>query len=99
MTKAGQWAAVGAILAAVWAAMYTGKVETNETVVSILPFVPFIFLCCFGSYSLFIIGLSLFTFGDADEAAAELVEEIKEAKADLLKHNITVPSEDEEEAS
>jgi len=48
MTKAGQCAAVGAVLVAVWAAVITGTVGTNETVVGLMPFAPFYLLCCFG---------------------------------------------------
>jgi hypothetical protein len=48
MTKAGQCAAVGAVLMAVWAAVITGTVATNETVVGLMPFAPFYLLCCFG---------------------------------------------------
>jgi len=45
------------------------------------------------SYSLFSIGYSLFTFGDADEAADELRKEVVEAKKDLAKKGIIVADE------
>eukprot|EP00038_Savillea_parva_P018008 m.22147 g.22147 ORF g.22147 m.22147 type:complete len:94 (-) comp3960_c0_seq1:406-687(-) len=93
MTKAQECGIVGVSLIAAWAAVLFGVLPVNDTVMGIMPFAPFLLLCCFGSYSLFSIGYSLFTFGDADEAADELRLEVLEAKKDLAAKGITVADE------
>mmetsp|Transcript_138621 Transcript_138621/g.196309 ORF Transcript_138621/g.196309 Transcript_138621/m.196309 type:complete len:94 (+) Transcript_138621:134-415(+) len=90
MTKAARFGLVGFALVAMWAAVLTGAIPTSDTVVSIMPYAPFNLLCCFGSYSLLSIGYSLFTFGDADEAADELKKQVEEARRDLARHGIEV---------
>ena len=44
---------------------------------------PFWGLVTFGAYALISIGMSLMALSNCDKAAAELTEEIKEAKKDL----------------
>eukprot|EP00037_Helgoeca_nana_P033096 m.416633 g.416633 ORF g.416633 m.416633 type:complete len:94 (-) comp30048_c0_seq1:263-544(-) len=93
MTKAGTWGVVALVLSVAWGLVLSGQVATNDTVMGIMPFAPFNLLCCFGSYSLFSIGYSLFTFGDADDAADEVKREVIEAKRDLASKGIIVASE------
>jgi dolichyl-phosphate mannosyltransferase polypeptide 3 len=51
---------------------------------------PFWFLVSFGAWLLFRLGWGMFTFRDTPDAYAELMEEIKEAKADLRAKGVTV---------
>jgi len=56
----------------------------------IIPFAPILALVGFGIYSLVVILYNLATFPQCKPAAQELVQQIKEAKADLKKKGISI---------
>ncbi|KAK0743015.1 dolichol-phosphate mannosyltransferase subunit 3 [Schizothecium vesticola] len=56
----------------------------------VVPLLPFWFLVSFGAWLLFRLGWGMFTFRDTPEAYAELMDEIKLAKADLRVRGVDV---------
>ena len=52
--------------------------------------IPYTALIWFGCYSLGTISINMLTFRECPEAAAELLEEIKEARADLARKGVSV---------
>lgn len=56
--------------------------------------IPFWALISFGAYLLFKLGWGVFTFNDVPEAHAELMGQIKEARADLRAQGVDVGADD-----
>ncbi|XP_063710041.1 dolichol-phosphate mannosyltransferase subunit 3 [Culicoides brevitarsis] len=85
MTKLMQWLLALSVLAGVYFALVLKKIQNqfvddNEFLVQIS---PIILLGLFGVYSVVVVLYRTLTFNDCQEAADELQEQIKEAKADL----------------
>ena len=55
---------------------------------------PFWALISFGAYLLFKLGWGVFTFNDVPDAHAELMSQIKEARADLRAQGVDVGADD-----
>ncbi len=66
---------------------YLGK-ETKQVQL------PFWALISFGAYLLFKLGWGVFTFNDVPQAHAELMAQIKEARADLRAKGVDVGADD-----
>jgi len=62
----------------------------DKAVQEVLPVMPWWLLVSFGSYSLWSLGMGIFTFRDCPEAYQELLQEISEAKNDLRSRGVTV---------
>jgi len=62
----------------------------EETAEEILPVLPWWLLVAFGSYSLWSLGMGLYTFRDCPEAYSELMGEITQAKNELRTKGVTV---------
>lgn len=56
--------------------------------------IPFWALISFGAYLLFKLGWGVFTFNDVPDAHAELMSQIKEARADLRAQGVDVGADD-----
>ena len=56
--------------------------------------IPFWALISFGAYLLFKLGWGVFTFNDVPEAHAELMTQIKEARAELRTKGVDVGADD-----
>ncbi|NXT17305.1 DPM3 mannosyltransferase, partial [Syrrhaptes paradoxus] len=85
MTKLGQWLCGFILLGSAWAALSLAPPGLRLPAAyreALLP-LPVYLLVAFGCYSLATVGYRLATFNDCEEAAAELREDIGEARADL----------------
>lgn len=84
MTKATETAAFSAILFSVWLALYVGVIPlpavVRDQIVYVLPAWALVTL---GAYSLGTLGYDVYSIKDKPKKYAELMEQIKEAKADL----------------
>ncbi|XP_019876263.2 dolichol-phosphate mannosyltransferase subunit 3 [Aethina tumida] len=87
MTKLVEWVTVLTVLLSIWYTLLTGKVAptfVNNNYTLIL-YSPIIFVILFGLYAATVVLYRTFTFNNCEEAAAELQEDIKEAREDLTK--------------
>ncbi|NXS12251.1 DPM3 mannosyltransferase, partial [Neodrepanis coruscans] len=90
MTKLGQWLCGLALLGSAWAALALappGLQPPAPLRQALLP-LPVYLLVAFGCYSLATVGYRLATFNDCEEAAAELQEQIRAARADLRRRGL-----------
>ncbi|NXE43900.1 DPM3 mannosyltransferase, partial [Ptilorrhoa leucosticta] len=90
MTKLGQWLCGLALLGSAWAALALappGLQPPAPLRQALLP-LPVYLLVAFGCYSLATVGYRLATFNDCEEAAAELQEHIRAARADLRRRGL-----------
>ncbi|EFA04846.1 dolichol-phosphate mannosyltransferase subunit 3 [Tribolium castaneum] len=87
MTKLLEWVAVLGALGAVWLSLVTNTVEFGfvRQYPTAVFYSPVIFVGLFGIYAIIVVLYRVFTFNDCEKAAAELQEEIVEARADLAK--------------
>ena len=84
MTKLMEWLFVVGSFAAVWVTVVFRLVDgVSDEMYNIVFFLPFAAVIIFGLVSLFIILYRVITFNDCMEAAAELKQQIKEAKKEL----------------
>ncbi|XP_030321074.1 dolichol-phosphate mannosyltransferase subunit 3 [Calypte anna] len=90
MTKLMQWLCGFAVLGSGWAALVLtvpGRQLPGPIREALLP-LPLYLLVAFGCYSLATVGYRLATFNDCEEAAAELQEQIRAARADLRRRGL-----------
>ena len=89
MKRGPQLAITLGILSATWASVffYAPLSPAVEQVVVLLPYTALIW---FGCYSLATISINMLTFNECPEAAASLLEEIRDARDDLRKKGITI---------
>jgi dolichyl-phosphate mannosyltransferase polypeptide 3 len=87
MTKLLEWVGVFGVLGAIWLSLVTNKVETGVArhYPNLILYSPVIFVALFGIYAVIVVLYRVFTFNKCEKAAAELQEEIQEARADLTK--------------
>ncbi|XP_044260935.1 dolichol-phosphate mannosyltransferase subunit 3 [Tribolium madens] len=87
MTKLLEWVTVLGALTALWLSLVTNTVEIGlvKHHPSLIFYSPVIFVGLFGIYAIIVVLYRVFTFNDCEKAAAELQEEIVEARADLAK--------------
>ena len=91
MTKFLEWLAGLAAIIGLWLAVLCERMNSNgvDSVWKIRPYPylvltwPIILVAIFGVYSLLTIARRVYDFNNCPEAAEELLQQIKEAKADL----------------
>ncbi|XP_012267606.2 dolichol-phosphate mannosyltransferase subunit 3 [Athalia rosae] len=85
MTKLMEWAFVATVFFSIWTATITGSIQSPliEKWRTTILYLPVILIILFGFYAASVVLYRVFTFNNCEEAAAELQEEIKEAKKDL----------------
>ena len=91
MTKFLEWLAGLAAIIGLWLAVLCERMNSNgvDSVWKIRPYPylvltwPIILVAIFGVYSLLTIARRVYDFNNCQEAAEELLQQIKEAKADL----------------
>ncbi|KAJ7428083.1 Dolichol-phosphate mannosyltransferase subunit 3 [Pitangus sulphuratus] len=88
MTKLGQWLFGLALLGSAWAALALAPPGLPGPLRQALLPLPIYLLVAFGCYSLATVGYRLATFNDCEEAAAELQEHIRAARADLRRRGL-----------
>eukprot|EP00039_Didymoeca_costata_P023659 m.7835 g.7835 ORF g.7835 m.7835 type:complete len:91 (-) comp3786_c0_seq1:93-365(-) len=88
MSKGAELLIAVGVFVVVWVLGLFGVLPLSETLSSTVPYWPFNALCCFGCYSLGVIGYNLVIFGDADVAHKELLKEVEQARADLTKKGL-----------
>ncbi|NWS78862.1 DPM3 mannosyltransferase, partial [Crotophaga sulcirostris] len=90
MTKLAQWLWGLALLGSAWAALALEPPGLHLPAPfrqALLP-LPLYLLVAFGCYSLATVGYRLATFNDCEEAAAELQEHIRVARAELRQRGL-----------
>ncbi|KAM9368526.1 dolichol-phosphate mannosyltransferase subunit 3 [Phaethornis superciliosus] len=89
MTKLVQWLCGFVLLGSAWAALVlTPPGQLPGPLREVLLPLPLYLLVAFGCYSLATVGYRLATFNDCREAAAELQEHIRAARADLRRRGL-----------
>jgi len=79
-----QWLLGGFLFACVWGFLLSSPMsQTCELTRHVVVFLPFYALLVFGAVSLTVVLWRVYTFNDCQAAAAELQEEIAEARRDL----------------
>jgi len=89
-----EWLTSFILVAVVWVGVYTEAIvscciKDNRTLILASPLLA---LIGFGVYSVLLLIYRVANFNDCDEAAAELKEQIKEAKDDLTKRGLKLKS-------
>ncbi|RLV87516.1 hypothetical protein DV515_00015631 [Chloebia gouldiae] len=95
MTKLAQWLCALALLGSAWAALALAPPGLQPPAPlrrALLP-LPVYLLVAFGCYSLATVGYRLATFNDCEEAAAELQEHIRAARADLRRRGLRLAAQ------
>ncbi|KAG7171202.1 dolichol-phosphate mannosyltransferase subunit 3-like [Homarus americanus] len=90
MTKLMEWLTGAVLILGPWSAVVTNTIQnefTKQYYLEILLF-PVLLVALFGLASVAIIAYRVYTFNDCKEAAEELQNQIKEAKADLTKKGL-----------
>ncbi|XP_029022494.1 dolichol-phosphate mannosyltransferase subunit 3 [Betta splendens] len=92
MTKLMEWLFGLSVLGAVWASVTFDLFDLKlpKTYREVAWPMPLYLLVSFGCYSLATVGYRVATFNDCEEAAKELQQQIKEAKADLRKKGLKI---------
>lgn len=89
MTKLLEWLTGAVLFVGVWAYLFNTTPENSADYARhFVLFLPIYALLAFAVISVSIIAWRVYTFNDCEEAAKELQQEIKEAKADLRKRGL-----------
>lgn len=91
MTKLMEWLLFGTVVLGAWLAVVTGNIDSSLEGTGwhqIVFFFPIILLFLFGLYAVAVVLYRVFTFNNCESAAAELQQEIEEAKKDLQSRGI-----------
>ncbi|XP_003705653.1 dolichyl-phosphate mannosyltransferase subunit 3 [Megachile rotundata] len=85
MTKLMEWLLFITLFVGIWTAVITGNINSSFITEwqQVILFCPLIVLFLCGVYAAVIILYRVFTFNNCEKAAAELQEQIEEAKKDL----------------
>ncbi|KAL1399469.1 hypothetical protein pipiens_008183 [Culex pipiens pipiens] len=85
MTKLMEWLAAAAAFFSVYLAIVTRQLRSDllDEYMFEIKLSPVILVVLFGLYSATVVLYRTFTFNNCEDAAKELLEQIKEAKADL----------------
>ncbi|KAJ4336116.1 hypothetical protein N0V95_008710 [Ascochyta clinopodiicola] len=95
MTRAQQTISIAMLLTSLYLAVFMELVSFPEKIQKeVVPVIPFWALISFGAYLLFKLGWGVFTFNDVPQAHAELMTQIKEARADLRAQGVDVGADD-----
>ncbi|KAG8228932.1 hypothetical protein J437_LFUL007324 [Ladona fulva] len=86
MTKLMQWLLGASVLFAIWGSFVTKQVEIPilDKWSNLVLFFPVIAIILFGLYAAMVVLWRVYNFNDCEEAAKELLEQIKEARKDLI---------------
>ncbi|KAH6842675.1 dolichol-phosphate mannosyltransferase subunit 3 [Chaetomium sp. MPI-CAGE-AT-0009] len=91
MTRAQQTISLALLVSSFYLSLYLELLPLPPAVQeAIVPVLPFWALVTFGAWLLFRLGWGMLTFRDTPDAYAELMEEIKTAKADLRTKGVDV---------
>ncbi|KAM7190252.1 dolichol-phosphate mannosyltransferase subunit 3 [Rhypophila sp. PSN 637] len=91
MTHAQQTISIALLVSSLYLALYMELIPLPAIIQQdIIPVLPLWTLVSFGAWLLFRLGFGLLTFRDTPEAYAELMDEIKLAKADLRTKGVDV---------
>ncbi|KAK4212447.1 dolichol-phosphate mannosyltransferase subunit 3 [Rhypophila decipiens] len=91
MTHAQQTISIALLVSSLYLALYMELIPLPAVIQQdIIPVLPLWTLVSFGAWLLFRLGFGLLTFRDTPEAYAELMDEIKLAKADLRTKGVDV---------
>ncbi|KAK0644205.1 dolichol-phosphate mannosyltransferase subunit 3 [Cercophora newfieldiana] len=91
MSRAQQTISLALLLSSLYLSLYLELIPLPAAIQQdIVPILPFWFLVSFGAWLLFRLGWGMFTFRDTPDAYAELMDEIKLAKADLRSKGVDV---------
>ncbi|EGS19991.1 uncharacterized protein CTHT_0044870 [Thermochaetoides thermophila DSM 1495] len=91
MTRAQQTISFALLVSSLYLCLFLELIPLPEVVQrDIIPVLPFWSLVTLGAWLLFRLGWGLLTFRDTPDAYAELMEEIKMAKADLRSKGVDV---------
>ncbi|KAK3316546.1 dolichol-phosphate mannosyltransferase subunit 3 [Apodospora peruviana] len=91
MTRAQQTISIALLVSSLYLSLYFELIPLPTVLQKeIIPVLPFWLLVSFGAWLLFRLGYGLATFRDTPEAYAELMDEIKMAKADLRAKGVDV---------
>ncbi|KAM7201532.1 dolichol-phosphate mannosyltransferase subunit 3 [Naviculisporaceae sp. PSN 640] len=91
MTHAQQTISIALLVSSLYLALYMELIPLPAVIQKdIIPVLPLWSLVSFGAWLLFRLGFGLLTFRDTPEAYAELMDEIKLAKADLRAKGVDV---------
>ncbi|KAK4175103.1 dolichol-phosphate mannosyltransferase subunit 3 [Triangularia setosa] len=91
MTRAQQTISLALLVTSLYLSLYLGLIPLPAVVQEdIIPVLPFWSLVTFGAWLLFRLGWGMLTFRDTPDAYAELMDEIKLAKADLRVKGVNV---------
>jgi len=90
MTKLLEWVTVAGLFAAVWAVLLSKNPveDSDDCVRHFVLFLPFYAALAFAVVSISIIAWRVYTFNTCEEAAKELQQEIKDARADLKRRGL-----------
>jgi len=90
MTKLLEWITGGGLFVAVWAILLSknSSDESDDCVRHFVLFLPIYAALAFAVVSVSIIAWRVYTFNTCDEAAKELQQEIKDARADLKRKGL-----------
>ncbi|XP_058117318.1 dolichol-phosphate mannosyltransferase subunit 3 [Anopheles ziemanni] len=92
MTKLLEWLVAAACFLSVYVAIILRQVkhEVLEQYMFEIQLSPLFLLVLFGVYSATVVLYRTFTFNNCEEAAKELMQQIKEAKADLRSKGLVI---------
>ncbi|KAK4449645.1 dolichol-phosphate mannosyltransferase subunit 3 [Podospora aff. communis PSN243] len=91
MSRAQQTISLALLLSSLYLSLYLELIPLPVAIQQdMVPVLPFWFLVSFGAWLLFRLGWGMFTFRDTPDAYAELMDEIKQAKADLTSKGVDV---------
>ncbi|KAK0616751.1 dolichol phosphate mannosyltransferase-like protein subunit 3 [Immersiella caudata] len=91
MSRAQQTISLALLVSSLYLSLHLELIPLPAAVQQdIVPLLPFWFLVSFGAWLLFRLGWGMFTFRDTPDAYAELMDEIKQAKADLRTKGVDV---------
>ncbi|KAG9206892.1 hypothetical protein G6514_000182 [Epicoccum nigrum] len=95
MTRAQQTISIAMLLTSLYLAVFMELISFPKKIQKeVVPVIPFWALISFGAYLLFKLGWGVFTFNDVPEAHAELMTQIKEARAELRTKGVDVGADD-----
>ncbi|XP_064633368.1 dolichol-phosphate mannosyltransferase subunit 3-like [Lineus longissimus] len=90
MTKLMQWLLFALLFLSVWAALITESIPVDipKAYLEVIWLFPIYFLITVACIVLAVLGYRVAMFNECDEAAEELKQQIKEAKADLKRKGL-----------
>ncbi|XP_023245029.1 dolichol-phosphate mannosyltransferase subunit 3 [Copidosoma floridanum] len=95
MTKFMEWLTVAIAMFVAWISLLLNRSNFSPKVEWYINYFPIIFIFLFGLYAFTVVTYRVLTFNNCEEAAIELQNEIKEARADLESKGIIFPKSGE----